>query len=107
MGRGWRLLTLKLNKGWESLTGDPLVIDDRSGAASAALAPGAQVAGRYRLEELLGRGGMGRVWRATDTLEHREIAFKQMDAAALKEKAGAQDTAGDALTVLFKREFYT
>ncbi len=36
------------------------------------------IAGRYRLEERLGRGGMSVVWRATDRLLGRSVAVKEL-----------------------------
>ncbi|MEU6246390.1 protein kinase [Glycomyces sp. NPDC047010] len=40
--------------------------------------PGDLVGDRYRLEDLVGKGGNGSVWRATDTVLRREVALKEV-----------------------------
>lgn len=46
------------------------------------LLPEAVIAGRYRIETLLGLGGMGAVYRASDTFEMQQVALKVIQAAS-------------------------
>ena len=37
------------------------------------------LAGRYRLDAVIGKGSMGTVWSATDQVLHRQVAIKEID----------------------------
>jgi len=50
----------------------------KEGAALTLVATPRMLAGRYRLENRLGRGGMGKVYRATDMSLSREVAVKMI-----------------------------
>ncbi len=49
---------------------------DRGGGEPVELAPGAEFANRYVIEQVIGRGGMGIVYRAHDKLVDKSIALK-------------------------------
>lgn len=59
-----------------------------------------RIAGRYRIEKTLGRGGMGVVYHVVDISSDRNLALKQLRARDNEQKQRNTEE-------LFEREFYT
>lgn len=66
---------------------------------SGAEHPGAVFAGKFQLLDLLGRGGMGSVWRAQDLMLGRPVAIKFIRPVRELDEEGAQEA-----RVRFERE---
>lgn len=68
----------------------------RLAPASARPTPELVIAGRYRVESLLGQGGMGAVYAATDSATGKQLALKRLTLGA-----------SAAMAALFEREYHT
>jgi hypothetical protein len=67
----------------------------------SSLQPGAEVGGRYRIDRLLGAGGMAQVWLAEDLERQIQVAFKEMRVPQLGTATELQES-----TLLFRREYF-
>ena len=76
-----------------------------SGSTTPLAFPGAILAGRYRLEEVVGQGGMGSVWRATHTGLGEQVALKLVSAAFARSREALRrfDTEAKAAAKLRSR----
>jgi len=77
-----------------SLTGIPI-------GERRSLEPGMWVTGRYHIRELLGEGGMGRIWLAEDVQEQRRVALKEMQVPS-----GLPHGKVEELVLMFRHEFF-
>ena len=61
-----------------------VLVSNRGPANFSPDESGKIVAGKYRLNQLLGTGGMAEVWSATNSFTERQIAIKFMNAQIAK-----------------------
>ncbi|MBN1208651.1 MAG: protein kinase [Myxococcaceae bacterium] len=86
----------------EERTRTPITLPSlQTGPERRSLEPGTLVRGRYRIERVLGEGGMGRIWLAEDLQELRPVALKEMQVPE-----GLSPSKVEELVLMFRHEFF-
>ncbi len=70
------------------------------GRRVASVIPTEPIAGRFRVEEIIGRGGMAAVYRVFDISTEKRLALKRMELVGEEKKR-------DQVARLFEREYHT
>lgn len=79
----------------------PITLPGARDGERRSLDVGTVVTGRYQVEGLLGEGGMGRIWLASDLHEKRRVALKEMQVPA-----GLTAGKTEELVLMFRHEFF-
>ncbi len=85
---------------WGDRIRTPITLPGATGERRS-LDVGMVVTGRYQVEGLLGEGGMGRIWLASDLHEKRRVALKEMQVPA-----GLTAAKTEELVLMFRHEFF-
>ena len=80
------------------ITPDPDNPTGRESKSSPSLQPGQVFAGRYTIDKVIGRGGMGVVYKATDTISSKPVALKLINASHLGGERAVQRLIEEGVT---------
>lgn len=94
--KGERLEALMTIGGLETVDSSQTRTEDRSSMPD--IAPGAEFAGRYVIENVIGKGGMGVVYRALDKLADKPVALKLIRADRLAGQSAVKRLISEGLT---------
>lgn len=94
--QGARLSDIMTIGGLETLDPDQVRQDGRESMPD--LAPGAEFAGRYVIEKIVGKGGMGVVYRAHDKLADKAVALKLIRADRLAGQGAVKRLISEGIT---------
>lgn len=71
-----QMASLQTISGLETIAPGEKTRDPGNGPAPAAMEPGTVVAGKYRIERMIGAGGMGMVYKAIESVTDTPVALK-------------------------------